>query len=87
MCAVRAFERYGIGLTVQQLGQQWLENGCGSWGSSEQARFNLEKGIKPPDSAMALKSTEGIGTISNRVVAGVAAVPVPRAASVRVEAL
>ena len=49
MCAVRAFERYGIRLTVQQLGQQWLENGCGSWGSSEQARLNLEKGIKPPD--------------------------------------
>src|SRR2546425_960205 len=49
MCAVRAFERYGIRLTVRQLGQQWLENGCGSWGSSEQARLNLEKGIKPPD--------------------------------------
>jgi len=42
MCAVRAFERYGIGLNVQQLGQQWRENGCGSWGSSEQARLNLE---------------------------------------------
>ncbi len=49
MCAVRAFEKYGIGLTVQQLGQQWLENRCGSWGSSEQARLNLEKGIQPPD--------------------------------------
>ncbi len=49
MCAVRAFEKYGIGLTVGQLGQQWLENRCGSWGGSEQARFNLEKGIKAPD--------------------------------------
>jgi hypothetical protein len=46
MCAVRAFEKYGIGLTVEQLGQQWLENRCGSWGSSEQARLNLEKGLR-----------------------------------------
>ncbi|MBI4624115.1 MAG: ADP-ribosylglycohydrolase family protein [Verrucomicrobia bacterium] len=49
MCAVRAFEKHGIGLTVGQLGQQWLENRCGSWGSSEQARLNLEKGITAPD--------------------------------------
>lgn len=50
MCAVRAFEKYGIGLTAAQLGQQWLENGCGSWGSSEQSRLNLQKGIQAPDS-------------------------------------
>ena len=49
MCAVRAFEKHGIGLTAAQLGQQWLENGCGSWGSSEQARLNLRKGIQAPD--------------------------------------
>src|SRR5256885_7746987 len=49
MCAVRAFERYGIHMTVEQLGRQWLENHCGSWGSSEQARLNLEKGVKPAD--------------------------------------
>ncbi|MDO8544807.1 MAG: ADP-ribosylglycohydrolase family protein [Opitutaceae bacterium] len=49
MAAVRAFEQHGIGLTVEQLGQQWLANGCGSWGSSEQARLNLAKGIKAPD--------------------------------------
>ncbi len=49
MCAVRAFEKYGIGMTVQQLGQQWLENSCGSWGSSEQARLNLARGIQAPD--------------------------------------
>ena len=29
MCAVRAFEKHGIGLTVKQLGDQWLENSCG----------------------------------------------------------
>ena len=50
MCAVRAFEKHGIDLTPAQLGDQWLENGCGSWGSSEQARLNLQKGIKAPDS-------------------------------------
>jgi hypothetical protein len=49
MVAIRAFEKYGLGLTVQQLGQQWLENNAGSWGSSEQALLLLKRGIKPPD--------------------------------------
>lgn len=49
ICALRAFEKYGTGLTVAQLGQQWMENNCGSWGSSEQARINLARGILPPD--------------------------------------
>ena len=41
MCAVRAFGSSGIGLTVAQLLEQWKENNCGSWGSSEQARLLL----------------------------------------------
>lgn len=49
MVAIRAFEKYGIGLTVQELGQQWLENNAGSWGSSEQALLLLKRGVKPPD--------------------------------------
>src|SRR5713101_133183 len=49
MVAVRAFEKYGIGLTVEQLGRQWLENNAGSWGSSEQALILLKRGVKPPD--------------------------------------
>ena len=49
MVATRAFEKYGISLTVQQLGQQWLENNAGSWGSSEQSLLLLKRGIKPPD--------------------------------------
>jgi hypothetical protein len=49
MVAVRAFEKYGIGLTVEQLGQQWLENNAGSWGSSEQALLLLKRGVKAPD--------------------------------------
>ena len=49
MVAIRAFEKYGIGLTVQQLGRQWLENNAGSWGSSEQALLLLKRGIEAPD--------------------------------------
>jgi hypothetical protein len=49
MVAIRAFEKYGIGLTVEQLGQQWLENNAGSWGSSEQAHLLLKRGIRAPD--------------------------------------
>ncbi len=49
MVAIRAFEKYGIGLTVEQLGQQWLENNAGSWGSSEQALLLLKRGVKAPD--------------------------------------
>jgi hypothetical protein len=49
MVAIRAFEKYGIHLTVQQLGEQWLENNAGSWGSSEQTLLLLKQGVKPPD--------------------------------------
>lgn len=49
LVALRAFEKYGTKLSVEQLGQQWIENNAGSWGSSEQARLLLAKGIKPPD--------------------------------------
>jgi hypothetical protein len=49
MVAVRAFEKYGVGLTVEQLGQQWLENNAGSWGSSEQALILLKRGMQAPD--------------------------------------
>jgi hypothetical protein len=49
MCAIRGFEKYGVGMTVEQLGEQWKENACGSWGSSEQARMLLARGIKAPD--------------------------------------
>jgi hypothetical protein len=49
LVALRAFERYGSGLNVQQLGRQWAENSAGAWGSSEQARLLLARGIQPPD--------------------------------------
>ena len=50
MVAVRAFERYGIDLTAAQLGEQWKVNNAGTWGSSEQARLALARGINAPDS-------------------------------------
>ena len=49
MAAIRAFEKNGVDLTVQQLGQQWKENSCGTWGSSEQARLLMNRGIYPPE--------------------------------------
>jgi hypothetical protein len=49
MVAIRAFEKYGIALTVEQLGEQWLENNAGSWGSSEQALLLLKRGVKAPE--------------------------------------
>jgi hypothetical protein len=47
--ALRAFEKYGIPLTVQQLGRQWLADSAGSWGSSAEARRLLLAGLEPPD--------------------------------------
>ena len=49
MVAIMAFEKYGIHLSVEQLGAQWLENNAGSWGSSEQALLLLKRGMKAPD--------------------------------------
>jgi hypothetical protein len=49
MVAVRAFEWFGITMTVAQLGEQWKLNNAGSWGSSEQARLLLAKGLSAPD--------------------------------------
>src|SRR5262245_34302952 len=49
MVAVRGFEKYGIGMTAAELGEQWKLNNAGSWGSSEQARLLLAKGLKAPD--------------------------------------
>lgn len=48
MVALYGFERHGIEMTVEQLGEMWKEYQAGTWGSSEQARLLLEKGIKAP---------------------------------------
>ena len=47
--ALRAFEKYGIGLTAGQLGRQWLENRAGFWSCSREALQLLERGIAAPD--------------------------------------
>lgn len=50
MVALYGFERFGIGMSVEQLGSMWKEYRAGTWGSSEQARLALERGINAPDS-------------------------------------
>ncbi len=45
LVALRAFEKYGIDMTLDQLGEQWHANSAGSWGSSEQARLALAAGV------------------------------------------
>lgn len=50
MAALRAFQKFGPDLTIEQLGRQWVENKVGTWGSSEMARLNLEKGIPASES-------------------------------------
>jgi hypothetical protein len=49
MVALFGFERHGLNMTVEQLGEMWHDYQAGSWGSSEQARLLLDKGIKAPD--------------------------------------
>ena len=46
LVALRGFEKYGLDMTLDQLGEQWQENSAGSWGSSEQARLQLARGLK-----------------------------------------
>ena len=50
MSALRGFEKYGPEMTVQQLGEQWRVDVCGTWGSSKEARLNMARGIAPADS-------------------------------------
>ena len=49
MVALYGFERFGPNMTVEQLGDMWKEYRAGTWGSSEQARLALERGILAPD--------------------------------------
>jgi len=45
LVALRAFEQYGLDLTLDQLGEQWKANSAGSWGSSRETRLALLRGI------------------------------------------
>jgi hypothetical protein len=49
MVAVRGFERFGMKMTVAELGEQWKLHNAGAWGSSEQARLLLARGLSAPD--------------------------------------
>jgi len=50
MILLQALEKHGVELTPRQLGDFWDKYNVGTWGSSEQARLNIRKGIYPPDS-------------------------------------
>lgn len=52
MCAVRGFEKFGSGMTVDQLGQMWAAHNCGTWGSSKYAREAMARGVKPADAGL-----------------------------------
>jgi len=43
MVALFGFERFGLGMTVEQLGEMWKEYRAGTWGSSEQAQNQNRK--------------------------------------------
>lgn len=49
MVALYGFERFGLNMTLPQLGEMWKEYRAGTWGSSEQTRLALERGISAPD--------------------------------------
>lgn len=48
MITVKAFEKYGPGMTVEQLGEQWLHDSCGVYGSSAIAKRAMLRSIKAP---------------------------------------
>lgn len=48
MITIKAFEKYGTKMTVEQLGEQWLQDSCGVYGSSAIAKKAMLKGIRAP---------------------------------------
>jgi len=50
MIAVRGFEKHGIGMTIEQLGEMWKEHQCGFGCTSAEAWKLLDKGVKSPSS-------------------------------------
>ncbi len=46
MVALAGFEKYGYDMTVDELGQQWLDYNMGTWGSAFYTRQALLKGLK-----------------------------------------
>jgi len=49
MVALKGFEKYGANMTVDELGQQWLDYNMGTWGSAFYTRQALMAGFKGAD--------------------------------------
>jgi hypothetical protein len=49
MVALKGFEKYGANMTVEELGQQWLDYNMGTWGSAFYTRQALMSGFKGAD--------------------------------------
>lgn len=49
MVALAGFEKYGPDMTVEELGQQWLDYNMGTWGSAYYTRQALLSGLKGAD--------------------------------------
>jgi hypothetical protein len=50
LVALRAFERFGLDMTPRQIGEQWIADGAGFYGSSQAARKAMLAGHWPPES-------------------------------------
>ena len=51
MVALYGFERFGIDMTVAQLGEMWKEYRAGTWGSSERRDWLLNAASPRPNAA------------------------------------
>lgn len=52
MAALDGFEKYGANMTVEELGQQWLDYNMGTWGSAFYTRAALLKGFKGSEAGL-----------------------------------
>ena len=77
MAAVRALKKHGVGLTVEQLGQQWAENRAAPRTPANKPGSISPKGSRAPTSAT--HATTNSGSPSGRSSAAISTVPSPPA--------
>lgn len=52
MSSLEAIEKYGLGITHKQAGQEFAQTKFQLWHANDQGRKNVQAGIMPPDSGM-----------------------------------